>query len=606
MTIQQFVEELQRRHVFKVSGGYLVASWVAIEVSNTVFQILGLDPEYSKIVLYCVVIGIPIMLVCAWMFDFTRDGIVRTPPFVARAKGMDGSPDVAPAPAKGVILSTRATGMFGLGAIVAIVSLAAYSRTHAPSADQVQTSQDSTTLVSIRSIAIMPFEDISQKHDEQYFSDGMTEELLSRLATVENLQIVSGQGYASPARGGDLQTVATRLKVDAILVGSVRKEQDSVRVAIKLMNPATNRVLFVLSFTRPTTNMFQVQDEIASAVANSLQVQLNTGVGQASGYRGTSNNQAWEFYNQGITSLSDRTDAHLLQAIEFFNQAIKLDPKFALAYAGLAQTYAVLPTVSPSSFEEAGRKGNAAAATAIGLDPTLSQAYAAIGQIAQNLEWNPTVAENSYKRAIDFSKGNATAHQWYSESLAMLGRMDEAMREVNIAVALAPLSPAMKNTLGYVLTVRGDLDSALVVFRNEGALYPDYRLGHLTHALTALTARKYDEAETAARTYAGSDTKLADAMTAVIRGAAGTVSRATALHAAASLEPKLGAGFTALWFGGLGDSEDALRMVKKAYAGRKDANFPYFVIHPLLNPLHGLPEYQKIVDEIGVVPARSK
>jgi TolB-like protein/tetratricopeptide (TPR) repeat protein len=612
VTIQQFVEELQRRHVFRVAGGYLVASWISIEVSNTVFGILGWPAEWSKLVLYAALAGLPVALVLSWMFDFTKAGIVRTPKWVPpenrfddSAHGIDGIVSGSPAPAKsGVILSTRATGMFGLGAIVAIASLAAYTTSHAPTDVETKITADSTTLVNIKAIAVMPFEDISQKQDQEYFADGMTEELLSRLAQVEGLQIVSGEGYASPTRGGDLQTVAKRLKVDAILQGSVRKSQDSIRVSVKLMNPGSNQVLYVQSFTRPMSNIFQVQDEIAAAVASSLQVQMNTGVAQATGTRGTPSNDAYEFYLQGMKALDERTDTQLRLALDFFNDAIKLDPRYAEAYAGLAQTYAVLPTVGSFSFEEAGRKGNAAAASAIGLNPNLGPAHAALGQIAQNLGWNPLMAENSYKRAIEFQPNYATGHQWYAEALTMLGRTDEALAEITKALQLEPYSPAAKNTLGYLLTVRGQLDSALVVFRNEGALYPNYKLGHLTHVLTALAAKRYDEAEASAQTYAAGDTKLADAMVTVIRGAAGKAPKRDAQRAAASLEAKMGACFTALWYGALDDRANALKMVSKAYNSGNDANFPYFVIHPLLAPLHAEPEYQKIVASMGVVPAR--
>jgi tetratricopeptide (TPR) repeat protein len=197
----------------------------------------------------------------------------------------------------------------------------------------------------------------------------------------------------------------------------------------------------------------------------------------------------------------------------------------------------------------------------------------------------------------------ATAHQWYAETLTMLGRTDEAMQEIQTARGLAPYSPAATNTLGYLLTVRGELDSALVVFRSAGALFPNYRLGHLTHALTALTAGQYEEAASAAQRYAGRDRALANALTAVIRGAAGTAPRPAALRAAASLEPKLGASFTALWFAALGDTAQALALVEKAAAAGDDANFPYFVIHPLLAPLHADPAYRKIVADMGVTPA---
>jgi tetratricopeptide (TPR) repeat protein len=393
------------------------------------------------------------------------------------------------------------------------------------------------------------------------------------------------------------------LNVQAVLQGSVRRSGDSLRITVKLINTSTNGVLYSEQFTRAVSNVFQVQDEIAESVAGSLQ-QLSSGAALAKGHRGTTNEEAYVLYRKGDEALEARTEASLKQALDYFQQAEKLDSAFALAYAGEAQVYAVLPTVSSYSLRDAGRKGNNAAAIAIGLAPTLGQAFAALGQIAQNLDWNPAGAENHYKAAIKHMPSYATGHQWYAEALAMLGRTDDAVAESNEAIRLAPKTPAALNTLGYVLTIRGDLDSALAVFRTEGAAYPDYRLGHLTHSLTALTAGKYAESEAAALAYAGGDAKMAAALTAVIRGAAGTAPVAAGRAAAATLEPTLGSGFTALWFAALGDNATALRLVKKTWDAGNDANFPYFVIHPLMRPLHGSPVYQEIVGNMGVVPAR--
>lgn len=602
MTIQQFIEELQRRHVFKVAGAYLVASWVAIEVSNTVFQILQLNNEYSKIVLYLVAAGLPITLILSWMFDFTKDGIVRTPKFVAPEKRA-GDAGVVMAQPRNVVMSRSAAGMFGLGILVTIGSLAAYTGRHASSPNNAANSVSKAPVV-VKSIAVLPLRDLSQKTDQSAFAQMMTTDLVSKLGAIENLQIVNGNGYADTAHGSDASTLAQSFNVDAVLEGTVIKDRDSIRVTVQVTD-RNNKVRYTEPFTRAASNIFQVQDEIADAVASAMQTKVNPVVVETDGGGGSQNAEAIAFYQEGMDKLKERTDSTLRQAIGLFNQAIALDKNFARAYAGLAQTYAVLPTVGSFSFDEAAQKGLAAGTGALALKATLPEGHAAIGQIQQNLIWNPRIAESSYKDAIKWGPNYAPARQWYSETLAMLGRTTEAKTQAEQAYKLQPYSPAVRNTLGYVLTIAGDLDSALVVFRTQGALYPNYRLGQLTHALTAISARKFDEAETAARAYAGSDTRMADAMVTVIRGAATKVPMATAQRAAASLEPKLGPGFTALWFGALNDHDDALKMVQKAYKAGKDANFLSFVIHPLLNTLHGDAAYQKIVDELGLVPSRS-
>jgi TolB-like protein/Tfp pilus assembly protein PilF len=598
---QRFVEELQRRHVLRVAGGYLVASWFAIEVTSTVLPLMGRTEEGATWVLYAAIAGIPIMLLLAWFFDLTKQGIVRTPSLDAPQTAVPAVAAAGSAVGGGrVVRSGRATGMFGLGILVAVVSIAAYSQGWSGSTIRRGVSPDSG-MASIESIGVLTFADMSEEHDQEYFAEGMTEELINRLAQVEGLRVISGRKYAG-SRAGDIRAIGDALNVEAVLEGSVRRSRDSVRVSVNIIGSATDAVLFSRTFTRPLADVFKVQDEVAAAVAGALQLQRTSVLAAAEGTRGTSSELAFDLYGRGRAALAERTDADLRRAVTYFEDAIQEDPKFALAWAGLAQAYAVLPTVGDFGFEKAGTLGTQAAGQAIALDPTLGEASAALGQIMQNLGWDPGSAEVQYQRAIQFLPSDATAHQWYAETLTMLGRTDEALGEITRAIA-QDRTPANRNTLGYVHTIRGEYDKALAVFRASAVLYPDYRLGHLTHALTALTAKQYGEAEQAAAAYAGTDMRIAAALSRVVRAAAGNAPHDQGVTAAASLEATMGPGFTALWMAALGENGKAMALVQKAYDQRSDANFPYFVIHPLLRPLHDNPSYKAIVTAMGVTPA---
>jgi serine/threonine-protein kinase len=284
-----------------------------------------------------------------------------------------------------------------------------------------------------------------------------------------------------------------------------------------------------------------------------------------------------------------------------FEAALAEDPEYALAWAGLAQAYSVLPALGDYPLEEAATRGNEAAARALALNAQLAEAHAALGQMALNFEWDLASAERAYARAVEFNPGYATAHQWYAEALLLLGRFDEARTEIEEALLLDPLSPSALTVRGYVLAVRGEEEAALAAFRDLNLLYPSYPRGGMQLALLALRFGRRDDALGAAAGAAGGDAELAAAFRTIAGSAGSPSEREAAAAALAGVEDRLPASIAALWFAALGDGEGALQRIERAGAAQRDANLPLALVHPLLGPYRGDPRLLGLAESIDVV-----
>lgn len=572
----------------RVAGVYAVAAWAAVEVSATVFPLLGLPEWTTKLVVVLALLGFPVAFVLAWVFDLTPGGVRRTLP-------VENLPVDAPA----VVhvprtTSSRAAGFFGLGILVALIGFAAYARFGPVSS----ISPPRRAAAAIESIAVLPFVDFSEARDQEYFSDGVTEELLNRLVHIEGLRVAARtSSFAFKGRNEDVTDIGRKLRVQAVLEGSVRREGNRLRVTAQLIDVSTGYHLWSETYEREQESIFAIQDEIASAIVDALQKQFTPEVVAAEA--GTKNVRAHEFYLRGLARWHDRTYASLTEAIGYFERAIAEDPDYALAHAGLAQAYAVLPAVGPFPFGEAVALGTAAAARALAIDASLAQAHAAIGQIAQNFEWELGDAERAYWRALEFEPSYATAHQWYAETLILLGRLGEAEHAINRALELDPISPAALNVRGYRQLIAGDVSGALASYRALAALHPAYALGQLNLALTALVAREYEVALTAI-SHAALGATQAEALSTIVRGLANDSLHSAAVEAVSRLEGSMPEALVALWDAALSEHERALQRLERSFAEHNDANFPMILVHPLLEPLRETARFQTIARGVGI------
>ena len=589
MSVKHFFGELKRRHVMRVVGLYLVGAWIMIQVAATVFPLFGWPEAAATAVVIIAVLGLPVVALLAWVFDITPQGIQRTSEMDAAGISItDTVSDVQlQLEAHQRRFAARAMGFVGVGILVALVGFAAFGKYGA---------SKGSAKAAVESIAVLPFEDQSPSRDQEYFTDGLAEEILNQLAQVEGLR-VAGRTSSFAFKGQNVESaqIGQRLGVQAILEGSVRRENDNVRVTARLVNTENSSVIWVKSYDLKVSSMLAIQDTISTAIVDALKLRLSNTPELAAG--ATTNAQAQDLYYKGLKALNQRTDADLQVALEYFQQATEADTGYALAHAGLAKTYAVLPTVSNFSVVEALRKGNESAARALALHPRLGEAYAALGQLAQNLEWDLTSALRNYNRAVKFNPNDAAAHQWYSEALMMTGDLSNASAEIERALEIDPLSPAARNVRAYQMMLRGDLLGAVRAYQNLLRESPGFTVGQLNYAFAALAAKDYSAA---AEGLIAALPRFAPDVATLIGAASGQSNKQPAIAAIKALEGAQPASIIVLLYAAIGAKSQAMAALEEAFEASEDANFPYVLVHPLLAPLRAESKFQDIARTVGV------
>jgi TolB-like protein/tetratricopeptide (TPR) repeat protein len=587
-----FFSELQRRHVLRVIGAYAFAAWIAVEVYTTIQPILFETAEWSnRLVVIMALAGFPVAFVLAWVFDITPQGLYRTAPRPDPQEPDAGSADTPPAGRR--VLSPRATGFFGLGILLALVGFAAYAGIEAgsrPTAAAVDAS-------AIRSIAVLPFTGTGGDGEPDVLGDGIAEELLNRLTRLPDLKVPARtSSFAFRGTQEDVREIGRELGVQAVLEGSVRRSGDEVRVNVRLIDAGTGYQIWSESFRSDATDVFALQDQISEAIIDRLK--LRFAAAPEAGERGTTNPRAHELYLLGLQRWHQRTDRDLRQALGHFTNAVAEDPQFALAHAALAQTYAVLPAYGAFPVDTAIMRGSAAAAQAVALDASLSEAYAAMGQIVQNFEWDFDAAEHYYGRALEYSN-SVTAHQWYAEVLMLQGRYDQAAEHVESVLSRDALSPIGLYIASFLATVRGSAAGALPQWRELTRLHHDFELGWLGYVYTAIAAGRRAEAAEALGEVAVLMPRRAALYQAIAAGVADDGDRAAAL-AAVRADAGLSASERVAWQVALGERAGALDTLEAAYERRMDVYLPFLLAHPVLRPLRSDARFRRMIDEVGI------
>lgn len=401
-----WLSEIRRRNVFKVGAAYLVVGWVLIQIADTVAPQLNLPDWAPRLITLVILLGFPIALVLAWIFDLTPAGIKSE---------SDRSKD---------------KGIFALAAIVFLAVVAWFI-----------VGMDRPSRSDGRSIAVLPFVNMSEDAGNQYFSDGISEELLNVLARIPDLRVAARtSSFAFKGKQMEVPEIAERLNVELILEGSVRRQDDQVRITAQLIDADTGFHLWSNNFDRNLEDVFAVQDEIARAVAKALELQLGA-VHAAAGRGRPIDPDAYDMYLQARALFRERGGESLTRAIALFEAAIAEEPDFAEAYAGLGLTYAVIPFYTTVPRELAHEKSRNAAEHALALDPTLADAFGALGDVAIHaMRFDD--AEALLQRTIELSPSLSPGHYWLAEKHLYVGDLEKAMQELEIVRDLEPLSRA--------------------------------------------------------------------------------------------------------------------------------------------------------------------
>jgi TolB-like protein/DNA-binding winged helix-turn-helix (wHTH) protein/Tfp pilus assembly protein PilF len=350
-------------------------------------------------------------------------------------------------------------------------------------------------------LAVLPFANLSGDPEQEYFSDGLTEEMIARLGRLASTGLrvtarTSVMRYKGAAQGAS--QIGRELGVAYLLEGSVRREAGRVRISARLIDVSEETHLWTETYERDATGVLAIQNEVAERVARSLAMTLLPGSVVRSI---TTNPPAYEAYLRGRQAWNRRTPASFEKALRYFQQAIALDPQYAAAHAGLADTYGLLcayayAVVPP---REAMPRAREAARRAIALDETLAEAQASLGWVSFVYEWDWAAAESALRRAIALNPSYATGHLWYSRLLAARGRLDESLAEARLANELDPLSPMHGTRIGSHLYLARRFDEAVAAHRRTIELEPEFGVAHLELGLTHLARGAPEEASAALR-----------------------------------------------------------------------------------------------------------
>jgi len=459
--IENFFAELKRRNVYKVAVAYAVVGWLIVQVATQVFPFFEIPNWAIRLVVLLIIIGFPIAFVIGWVFERTPEGIKRTddvdPTAAARAPKKHAWIYIV------IIGATLSAALFFLGRYTG------------------RNSSASPSALPGKSIAVLPFDNLSDDKQNAYFTEGVQDEILTRLAKVADLKVIartSTQKFKSAPE--NLPDIAKQLGVVHILEGSVQKAGDQVRVNVQLINALTSAHLWAEIYDRKLTDIFAVESDIAKTIADTLQAKLTGSEKSLIAKVPTVNPEAYELYLKGRFFWNKRTAADLRKAIEYFNQAIEKDPNYALAYSGLADSYVILSVFGAASPQDSIPQARAAAKKALELDDTSAEAHASAGRILGPFDFQFNRSISEFERAIQLNPNYAMAHHWLSWApLSALGQFDRAIAEGKRAVELDPLSLINNADLGgnvYFNSRR--YDEAIAQLRKTIEIDPRFYIAH--------------------------------------------------------------------------------------------------------------------------------
>jgi TolB-like protein/Tfp pilus assembly protein PilF len=470
-----FFVELKRRNVYKVAVAYMVAGWALSQGIAQVFPVFDVPNWVIRSIVVLIIIGLPIALVLAWMFEITPEGIKRTNAADAVGQHSRGHTWIYIV----VVAAAFSIGLFFLGRY---------------SAGNKESGRLGGLSLPEKSIAVLPFDNLSRDPDNAYFCEGVQDEILTRLAKVADLKVISRtstQHFKSAPE--NLPQIAKQLGVAHILEGSVQKAGDQVRVNVQLVNALNDAHLWAETYDRRLIDIFSVETEIAKTIAESLQAKLSGAEKTAMAKKPTENPEAHELYVKGRHFWNRRTEPDIKKALEFFQQAIEKDRSYALAYAGVADAYSVLPNYTNDAPKQYIDRAIPAARRAIELDDSLAEAHAALAN-AIGADLQLAASEAEFKRTFALNPNYASARQWYGEVLQSSGRFDEAIAELRRARDLDPLSLIINTILAGTLYSGGRTEEASEQVRRTLDLDPNFSVAYWVRGQINESAGKFDDA----------------------------------------------------------------------------------------------------------------
>jgi TolB-like protein/Tfp pilus assembly protein PilF len=600
VTDRSLLAELKRRNVIRMAGLYLVGAWLIVQVAGTLLPVFEAPSWVMKTLVGLLAVGFVPALIFAWVFELTPEGIKRD----AEIKPGES---IAPQTARRmdrtiIVVLAIALLYFGFDKFVLAPrreAAAVATATLATAAKAVPTAPVAAE-ISPKSVAVLPFVNMSGDPKNEFFSDGITEEILNALAQIPDLKVAARtSAFAFKGKDPDLRHVGEVLAVAHVLEGSVQRSGDDVRITAQLIDTRSGFHLWSEKYDRKMTNIFAVEDEISKAIADKLQLQL---VGaRASGTGNTGDAQAHELYLRGLPLLAARGPG-LRDAIAAFGKAVELDPKYAQAWGALAEAEQLLPSYTNGDLEAGMARAETAAQRALGIDPDTTPALVAMANVyAHRMDWVRTDA--TFRRALALAPGDVEGLNQYSQFLFLIGQQEAALQQIDRARQLDPLSAIIGVVRATILMALHRDADAVTEIEPVLSAHPDFYPVCMTSALLYIGLQRYNDAEAQLRAVARHLGVDADAKAMLVRGIIDPAARAAALvsldsapaNADLRVDPIVYSAFLA-W---LGDREHALGQLE-LFAARRNASAGGLIWTRSFDSIRGDPRYEAVLKKMNL------
>ena len=613
-----FFSELKRRNVIRVGVAYMVASWLLLQIVDVLVPILDLPGWVGKLVFLMIAVAIVPVLIFSWAYEMTPEGLKPESEVehdqsitLHTAKKLDRVTIILVLIVAGVVVMDRLIPETGEQPAALPFEQVSDAQIESTAAQDSSETSDLKITDERQSVAVIPFVNMSNDKANEYFSDGISEELLNVLVRIKSLRVPS-RTSSFTFKGSDkkLSEIGRELGVEHILEGSVRKAGNRIRVTAQLIEVKTDTHLWSATYTRELDDIFAIQEEIAQAIVAALQITLTVTDNQTLNAHSTTNVEAYNKFLLARHLWNQRTAKSLLAAARYLREAVEIDPDYDQAWAALAETYVLIPEYSTLMPEYGGASidkyiplAREAVAKTLAINPESARALATSGYYKATYDYDWEGANSDFQRAVMLEPSYASAHQWYGEILCNQGRLEEALYQLELARDADPLSVVVRHVPAYFLLWNFRFDEAQLHYSDTLALggQPMRWTIHNLDMLNSFTGN-YDEARRRARQLAqmeGFDP-------------AADLARIDAIETPALKERALilleqrqdlsdGVFGKALQYALLEDYESALENLEKAFA----AGDPYAVqinYMKVYDPLRDEPRFQAMLKEMNLLP----
>jgi TolB-like protein/Tfp pilus assembly protein PilF len=585
-----FLAELKRRNVIRMAGLYLVGAWLLTQVASTVLPMFDAPAWLPRSIVILLAVGFIPALVFSWVFELTPHGIKRD-------AEVSPQESIAPQTARRMdrlIITVLALALVYFGFDKFVLAPQREAAQFAQTKQSVV--QPAAQSINSKSIAVLPFVNMSGEANNDYFSDGITEEILNALAQIPDLKVAARtSAFAFKGKHEDLRKVGDMLGVATVLEGSVQRAGDEVRITAQLIDARNGYHLWSEKYDRQLTNIFAVEDEISTAIADKLQVQLSGADRNSQEATKTVDPRAHDFYLRGLKLYAAR-GVGMRDAAIAFEQATAIDPRYAQAWAALAQTEVQLHNWKFDVDGMGMTRAQSAVDHALAIDPDLASAQVAQGMLHRS-RWQWSAAEKALQRAMELAPGDAEVSDQYAQFLFSTRQLESALREIERANRLDPLSGVIGGTHALILLSLHRGDAASEQIARTLVVAPDEIYAQGVAGAVAIYSKRYPEAEQHVRRVASLHGRDADQAAIMVQGLANPALRARAIEAADSALPK---SFQKVyWLALLADRNTALTALEATIADGPISAEEWLWL-PAFDPIRDDPRFKAVLKKMGL------